>query len=106
MLKLFKIHGESLSPLLFAGDYVLAVKLPCGLLARHPHIARKILKIGKLVVLIHPQFGRIVKIICQQLPDGVYLRGANAQSTSTSALGKILFADCQYLVIKAIQAPR
>lgn len=79
-LRLFKVSGDSMSPSLMAGNFLLAIA------QRRPR-----LNVGSVVVVEHPRYGRIIKRVSAIDDHGqLWLCGDNQQrSTSTSALGAI-----------------
>ena len=80
MIGLFRIHGDSMSPSLFAGDYVVTWRTKPGRL-----------RAGQAVVVDHPSLGLIVKRIQTLLADGrLQLSGDNPRmSTATEVIGTI-----------------
>ncbi|MDO6565804.1 S26 family signal peptidase [Alteromonas sp. 1_MG-2023] len=80
MLRLLAIEGNSMQPMLFAGDFILICKWP-----------KAWLQIGHVLVVNSEQYGVIVKRVTQVCSvKGVMLQGDNAlESVSTSAMGWI-----------------
>lgn len=74
---LYKVRGRSMEPTLNEGDIVL--------------LKRTEPKSGKIVVVNHADFGRIIK----RLDDKGHLSGDNPQSTPTKQLG--LLKDSQLI---------
>lgn len=78
LLKVFRIRGCSMQPLLHEGDYVLAV--PLGF---------RRLKAGRLVVVRHPRYGVIIKRIDAIEDDGtIWLASDNAAGITAQELGR------------------
>ncbi|WP_261841123.1 nickel-type superoxide dismutase maturation protease [Aliamphritea ceti] len=78
MISIHRVRGQSMLPTFSEGDYVLCLR-PLSLLP---------LKVGDVVVVQHPRFGRIIKRI-ETLNDesAMWLRGDNPQSTSSETMG-------------------
>ncbi|NVK27262.1 peptidase S24 [Marinomonas sp. CT5] len=76
MLRLMKVQGDSLVPILFDGDFVLTSRW------------HKKLKIGHLVVVDHALYGMIIKKIVHIAPDGqLWLGGESNQSLQSERIG-------------------
>lgn len=81
MLQLLKVTGESLSPLIQPGDYVLLLKARGRL--RH-------LQPGEIVVFRHPAEGILIKqVVCQEGDGSVVVRGLAENSLDSRQLGPI-----------------
>lgn len=81
MLQLLKVTGESLSPLIQAGDFVLLLKLP-GLLRK--------LNPGDIIVFRQPAYGILIKRVDSQQVDGaVMVSGLAEDSLDSRQLGPI-----------------
>lgn len=82
MLSVMRVTGESLSPFLKHGDYILVGGLPC-LLRR--------LKPGDIIVFRHPFYGVMVKRIESISSDGgeLFVIGDHPDSTDSRAFGPI-----------------
>ena len=82
MIRLIKVTGESLSPSLNPGDYIVVVKASFSL--------RK-LKAGDLVVFHHPVYGRLVKRLETITPDGeeLFVVGEHPDSTDSRQFGLV-----------------
>ena len=78
MISINKVKGRSMEPDLHNGDYIVVLTV---FLNR--------LRLGDRVVINHPQFGRIVKEICDVGVDGYRVRGLNQHSTDSRSLGLI-----------------
>ena len=75
-LRLLRIEGRSMEPILAAGDFALFQR-------------KKAYRPGDVVLLDHPRFGRIVKEIVEIKADRVVLRGISSASVSSEAMGQI-----------------
>lgn len=75
MIRIRKVKGNSMLPILRAGDYVLVIKRP--------------LKIGDVVVARHPHFGEIIKRIAGINNTHYELAGDNIDSVSTDKIGTV-----------------
>lgn len=81
MLQILKVTGESLSPLIQAGDYVLMLKLR-GSLRR--------LKAGDIIVFRHPAYGVLIKRVDSQQAGGeVVVSGVAEDSLDSRQLGPV-----------------
>ncbi|MEP3655012.1 MAG: S26 family signal peptidase [Litorimonas sp.] len=76
MFKFVKVRGESMTPTLAPGDYLLVTK------------ARAV-RAGFVVLVDHPKYGVIVKRIASVSGDSINLEGDGPESTSTEALGHV-----------------
>ena len=78
MLNLFKVKGDSLSPTLEEGDYVLTCRGYCT-----P-------KVNDLVVVNHPVYQRVIKRVVAISPEkALRLSGDNSRSVSSEQMGWI-----------------
>lgn len=76
---LYRVTGESMSPGLQPGDYVLTVSRRK---ARY--------RVGDVVVADHPRYGRIIKRVTALAEDGLlHLCGTHPASTSSLSLGPL-----------------
>ncbi|MBX3230501.1 MAG: S24/S26 family peptidase [Labilithrix sp.] len=74
MFRVVRVNGPSMAPTLVDGDFVVVIDRPC--------------RIGDVVVVMHPQYGRIVKRVAARDGSGrIALEGDGALSTSREALG-------------------
>ena len=82
MCKILRIHGDSLSPKLQDGDFVLSSKIP---------ILVKRLKPGDLVVFNQPGYGVLIKQLESISQDGQFLevRGLHPESVDSRAFGPV-----------------
>lgn len=96
MIGLYRVDGDSMSPSLIAGDYVITWRLP----------ARR-LRPGQIVVADHPKLGRIIKRIDQTTKDGhIVLSGDNRlASTSSEDIGLLPAQRLRGVVIYHIRTP-
>jgi len=76
MLKLVKITGNSMSPTLENGDYVLTKK-------------PRLLRAGLIYVINHIDLGRIVKRLGDIKHDRCYFIGDNPASTPSNIIGAV-----------------
>ncbi|HTV22541.1 MAG TPA: S24/S26 family peptidase [Polyangiaceae bacterium] len=99
MLRVVRVGGDSMSPTLENGDFVVALGAP---LARQ-HRA------GDVVIVDHARLGLIVKRIAELDPSGnwVQLEGDSAASTTREALGRV---PCHHVkgraILRIAPAPR
>ncbi len=75
MLKLFRISGDSMTPTLRCGDYVVASNW-----IRQP-------KVGKLMVVKHPRYGVIIKRAVKRDGDSYWFASDNVCGVTTSEIG-------------------
>ncbi|GAB3485028.1 S24/S26 family peptidase [Marinomonas epiphytica] len=76
MFNLIKVDGDSMSPTLMDGDYVLTARW------------YRRLKVGQIVVIDHALYGVMVKKILHVAPDGqLWLGGENPQSLLSERIG-------------------
>lgn len=81
MFQVFRVQGQSMSPVLNDGDYVLAS--PWAIFLSGPLG----LKVGSLVVVQHPQYQVIVKRLVKLDQDGRFLlSGENSASVSSKQM--------------------
>ena len=76
MFKIAKVRGESMTPALSPGDYIIFTKA-------------RALRPGFVVLVDHSKYGLIVKRISSVQTDGVFLQGDGPESTSSEAMGLI-----------------
>ena len=79
MLKLVKVTGNSMSPTLEDGDYVLI---------RKPRRQRK-LTLGLIYVINHSELGRIIKRLGDMKHDRCFFIGDNPSSTPSTVIGAV-----------------
>ena len=98
MLKIIKVTGESLSPFLLSGDYVLIGK--CS------YLFGRINK-GDIVVFTHPIFGLMIKEVdrINSDLDQIHIKGSHPLSVDSSKMGPISFVDIAGKVIWHIKNP-
>lgn len=78
MIRVFRVHGDSMRPGLSEGDFVVALRR-----RRRP-------RPGERVVLDHPGYGILVKRVEATGPDGrLRCRGDNPASIEAARLGWI-----------------
>lgn len=71
----FRVHrivGQSMMPCLANGDYVLSLK------------RRSSYRIGDIVIVQHPEWGKLVKRISSCRHDAVLLKGENPEASLSS----------------------
>ncbi len=80
MIGLYRVDGDSMSPSLLPGDYVITWSASASRI-----------KIGQVVVVNHPRLGRIIKRVNQVTDQGqLMLSGDNKlASTSTEDIGQV-----------------
>ena len=76
MLKVFRIKGDSMLPTLKEGDYVVAFS--------RFWLRFLQMKIGRLVIIQHPEFGTMIKRISAVETDGIYVQGDNSLESITA----------------------
>jgi len=74
MLKIVKVRGESMTPALSPGDYIIFTKA-------------RALRPGFVVLADHPKYGSIIKRVRSVQADGVILEGDGPDSTTSEAMG-------------------
>ena len=79
MIKLVKVTGNSMSPTLVDGDYVLI---------RKPRRQRK-LTLGLIYVINHSELGRIIKRLGDMKHDRCFFIGDNPSSTPSTVIGAV-----------------
>lgn len=96
MLKVAKVKGNSMVPLFLNGDYVLGIRV---------FWPKSQLKIGDIVIVDTPIYGRIIKEIVHIDIDSsmVQLAGKNLESVSTKKMGNIPFQSIKWKVIKKLK---
>lgn len=78
MLHVVRVSGSSMSPTLRDGDFVVVLDR---------RVTRRY-RVGDIVVVAHPTFGRIVKRVAARDSEGrISLAGDSPRSTSREALG-------------------
>ena len=92
MIKLVKVKGESMSPTLRNGDYVITRK------PRH-------LQAGLIYVVNHSDLGRIIKRLGDMKHDRCYFIGDNPTSTPSTIIGAVeksrVIGQVKWIVSKA-----
>ena len=79
MIKVVRVCGRSMSPLLHDGDYLLVRKV----------LRSSVIRNGNIVTVKHPQLGKIVKAVIGVTPQTVKLTGISRLSTPVDSLGDI-----------------
>jgi hypothetical protein len=92
MLRMIKVSGNSLEPRYREGDFVLAARIPFLLKRLEP---------GDAVVLRHPYFGTLIKLVDTIATDGRSLRvvGLHPESVDSREFGPV---PLEWLVGKVI----
>ena len=98
MIKIIKVTGESLSPFFLPGDYVLIGK--CALLFGP-------IKIGDIVVFLHPVFGLLIKEVTSVNQDShvISLKGSHSHSLDSDQIGPVTLSEVQGKVIFHVKNP-
>ncbi len=97
MFRILRIVGESMSPEINDGDYVV--------LATSPLFLRR-LRPGMVVVFWHPRHGQLIKRIARVDPAaGIFVVGSHKHSLGSQQLGWIPPAAILGRVIWHIRAP-
>lgn len=93
IVKLVRVRGRSLEPLLMDGDIILAVGLRFLMQPLVP---------GDLVVFRHPVYGQLVKQVERFSADGqaVYVRGTRPVSLDSAEFGPIARAQISAKVVR------
>ena len=84
MLKLVKVTGNSMSPTLEDGDYVITKK-------PRPQ-SNGYLASGLIYVINHSDLGRIIKRLSDMKHDRCYFIGDNPSSTPSTLIGAVEFS--------------
>lgn len=103
MCRILKVTGDSLSPLFEEGDFVFTIKIPffnvfnCNILRQ-----------GDIIIISHPYYGRLIKMIKWLTPDGnqIYVIGTNPNSTDSRTFGLVERKWVQGKVFWQIRKPR
>lgn len=82
MLRFLKVSGDSLSPVIREGDFVLISKIPFFLTT---------LRVGDVIVLDHPVYGVLIKRIDRVLEQGAafFVIGAGEFSVDSRRFGPV-----------------
>jgi nickel-type superoxide dismutase maturation protease len=82
MLQIIKVSGDSLSPEILEGDFVLVSKIPFSLNS---------LQVGDLVVFNHPDYGLLIKRIAAVSADrqSFQVTGAHPFSVDSRQFGPV-----------------
>lgn len=88
-LRIVRVSGDSMTPSLNDGDYLVISSL-------------KALKVGRIAVLNHPNYGVMVKRIDALTSTHVLLRGDNPLSVSSDAMGWVDRSAVKGVVIKVV----
>lgn len=85
MLRFLKVTGNSLFPLYQEGDFVLIIKIPFSLWGYFRYHR------GDIVVVKHPYYGLLIKIIQSITNDGkqFFLIGTQDESTDSRQFGLV-----------------
>lgn len=83
-LTLVKISGESMEPVLPDGSHILFRPIARDRRKIVPNI-----RLGDIVCVDHPRYGRIVKQIASLGDDGFELEGISPKSTSRAKMGRL-----------------
>jgi signal peptidase I len=84
MVRVIKVSGESLSPLLEEGDFVLVLKIPFRFLRK-----------GDIFVFQHPFYGTMIKLVAEKFPEKgfVHAIGVHPLSTDSQKIGPVMKDD-------------
>jgi len=95
MCKILRIRGDSLSPKLQDGDFVLSSKIP---------ILLKRLQPGDLVVFNQPGYGVLIKELETISPDGqsLVVRGLHPDSVDSRTFGTVSRRSLQGKIVYSI----
>ena len=93
LLRIYRVTGDSMLPVLCDGQYVLASS------AIKP-------KVDKLVVLDHPAYGVMVKRVTQLNDKHLLLCGENEQSLSSEQIGWLDIVMVKGVVVRKVRHKR
>lgn len=96
MFRIMKVTGESLSPFLMPGDFVLIGRLPRRLFPLRP---------GNIVVMRHPAYGTLIKRI-ESIADGgeaVFVVGDHPDSIDSRTFGAVRTSSVDGVVLKVFR---
>lgn len=98
MIKIIKVTDESLSPFFLPGDYVLIGK--CAILFGP-------IKIGDIVVFLHPTYGLLTKEVTSVNQDSqeINLKGIHPHSINIQQIGPVAISEVQGKVLFQIKNP-
>jgi len=82
MIQILKVTGESLSPFLLEGDFVVVSKIP--------FVLRRI-RAGDIVVFKQPGYGTLIKKVDHFSTDGneIFVLGTHPESTDSRQFGPL-----------------
>ena len=76
MLRLIKVVGDSMSPIIVSGDYILTLK-------------PRSLRSGFIYVVNHSDLGQIIKRLERIENDRCFFKGDNSTSTPSTLMGPV-----------------
>lgn len=84
MCRVIKVTGESLTPLICEGDFVLVLKIPFYFL-----------KSGDIIVFHHPIYGTMIKLVetISHKDGSVSVKGTHPSSTDSRMFGPVSKKD-------------
>lgn len=98
MLKIIKVTGNSLSPILFPGEYALIWRVPFRFKKLVP---------GDLVVFDHEKYGRLIKQVVDNNPAEKFIEteGIHPASLSAEKIGTIPYTNIVGKVLRIFRRP-
>jgi len=98
MLRRIKVTGSSLSPEFKEGDFVLTSKIP---------LFFGLIKAGEIVVLDHPDLGRLIKRVkwVDRETKEVFVIGTHENSIDSRQFGPVKYSDLTGKVFLHIPKP-
>jgi nickel-type superoxide dismutase maturation protease len=101
MVRILKVTGKSLFPLIQEGDFVTVFKIPFFLWRIFPY------RPGDIIVIKHPHYGTLIKKIEWCSPDGnqYYVVGNHPESTDSRTFGLVAREWLSGKVIWQIKKP-
>ncbi len=94
MLKIFKVKGDSMSPDLLSGDYVVTCK---------KNFSKKNLKKGQLIVFNSQSYGILIKKIVELKNNFVIVDSINPKGLNSQQIGDIKYSAIRSKVLFIIK---
>ncbi len=105
-LRIFRVSGPSMTPVLKDGDFVIARQLRPNRRFSTDHFSRNSLSIDDIVVANHPNLGKIVKRVAKVEEDGVWLDGFALSSSDRHSIGKLRLEQIDARVLFCVSENR
>ena len=98
MCRVIKVTGNSLTPIIEEGDFVLVLKIPFSLWKPRP---------GEVIVFRHPVYGTMIKQVERFAPGSgeINVIGTHPDSTDSRQFGPIRRQDVVGRVVWQIRKP-